>query len=192
MSLKLDRLPQIVLSTFADIQRFYGQLQIWWQKQAKAVEDHELIQDALIEGLDATDDALALAVDEIEQTQIDLAEAQADLEDTVDDLAAAQAEIDTNSTTLSDHATELADHETRIDAAEAAAPTYALKNQATGWTAPSGTLSRATFAAYAGQTVSNPPTQAQVQAIDDHVKLLSQRVAAALTDLIGPSDIFTT
>ena len=178
MSLKLDRLPQIVLSTFADIQRFYGQLQIWWQKQAKAVEDHELIQDALIEGLDATDDALALAVDEIEQTQIDLAEAQADLEDTVDDLAAAQAEIDANTDSL----TGL---DARLDVVEAAAPTYVLKDQTAAWVDPTGTASRATFASYAGQTVSNPPTQAEVQAIDDHVKILSQRLVALIGDLTG-------
>jgi len=52
-----------------------------------------------------------------------------------------------------------------------------------GWGSPSGTLSRAAYASYAGQTVSNPPTQAQMQALDDAVKALSQRVAALLTDL---------
>lgn len=53
----------------------------------------------------------------------------------------------------------------------------------TGWGAPSGTLSRAAYASYAGQTVSNPPTQAEVQQIDDALKLLSQVVVAILTDL---------
>lgn len=53
----------------------------------------------------------------------------------------------------------------------------------TGWGAPSGTLSRAAYASYAGQTVSNPPTQAEVQQIDDALKLVSQVVAAILTDL---------
>jgi hypothetical protein len=53
----------------------------------------------------------------------------------------------------------------------------------TGWGAASGTLSRAAYAAYAGQTVSNPPTQVEVQAIDDALKLLSETVAALITDL---------
>jgi len=53
----------------------------------------------------------------------------------------------------------------------------------TGWNAPTGTLARGTYAAYVGQTVSNPPTQAEMQALDDAVKLMSQTLAAALTDL---------
>lgn len=55
----------------------------------------------------------------------------------------------------------------------------------TGWGSPSGTLSRAAYAAYAGQTVSNPPTQAEMQTLDDAVKLLSQTFAAWLTDALG-------
>ena len=62
----------------------------------------------------------------------------------------------------------------------------------TGWTAPTGTASRATFATYAGQTISDPPTQAEVQAIDDHLKALSERLKALIDDatthgLIGPT-----
>ena len=53
----------------------------------------------------------------------------------------------------------------------------------TGWGAASGTLSRAAYASYAGQTVSNPPTQAEMQALDDAVKLLSRTVVALVTDL---------
>lgn len=63
--------------------------------------------------------------------------------------------------------------------------TQVVSSRKTGWGSPSGTLSRAAYAAYAGQTVSNPPTQAQVQALDDAVKLLSQTVAALLTDMHG-------
>lgn len=48
---------------------------------------------------------------------------------------------------------------------------------------PSGTLARTTFATYAGQTISNPPTQAEVQAIDDAVVIASQRLGALITDL---------
>jgi hypothetical protein len=60
-----------------------------------------------------------------------------------------------------------------------------LNARKTGWGSPSGTLSRAAYAAYAGQTVSNPPTQGEMQALDDAVKLLSRTVAALLTDLHG-------
>jgi hypothetical protein len=53
----------------------------------------------------------------------------------------------------------------------------------TGWGAASGTLSRAAYAAYAGQTYGASYVQATAQATDDAVKALSQRVAALITDL---------
>jgi hypothetical protein len=60
---------------------------------------------------------------------------------------------------------------------------YVLQDVGAAWVAPTGTPSRATFASYAGQTISAVPTQAEVQAIDDHVKVLSQRLMALITDL---------
>lgn len=56
-------------------------------------------------------------------------------------------------------------------------------NASTGWNAPTGSLSRGTYAAYAGQTISNPPTQAEVQTLDDAVKLMSQTLAGVITDM---------
>jgi len=61
----------------------------------------------------------------------------------------------------------------------------------TGWTAPTGTVSRATFNAGFTQTISNPPTQAEVQAVVVQVQVLSTRLAALELDLatlhlIGP------
>jgi hypothetical protein len=53
----------------------------------------------------------------------------------------------------------------------------------TGWGSPSGTLSRAAYAAYAGQSVSVGYVQAEAQATDDALKLLARVVAALLTDL---------
>lgn len=55
---------------------------------------------------------------------------------------------------------------------------------ATGWGTPSSTLARTTFTTYAGQTVSAAYVQAEVQAIDDHIKILSQRLGALITDLL--------
>jgi len=71
----------------------------------------------------------------------------------------------------------------RLAADSTAATGLAWIAASTGWGAASGTLSRAAYAAYAGQVISNPPTQAEVQALDDAVKLLSQTVAALLADL---------
>lgn len=59
-----------------------------------------------------------------------------------------------------------------------------VKSRKTGWGAPGATnLSRASYSSYAGQTISSPPTQAQVQSLDNAVKLLSQTVTALLNDL---------
>ena len=55
--------------------------------------------------------------------------------------------------------------------------------RATGWANPSGTAARANYAVFAGQTITNPPTQAEVQAIDDHVVILSQTLKALIIDL---------
>lgn len=59
------------------------------------------------------------------------------------------------------------------------------ENVQTGWGTPSGTLARTTFASYTGQTVSNPPTQAEMQALDDAVVIVSRRLAALVTDLLA-------
>lgn len=61
----------------------------------------------------------------------------------------------------------------------------------TGWTAPTGTVNRGTFNAGFTQTISNPPTQAEVQALVVQVQVLSTRLAALEEDLtthglIGP------
>lgn len=58
-------------------------------------------------------------------------------------------------------------------------------NVQAGWGTPSGTLARTTFASYAGQTISNPPTQAEVQALDDAVVIVSRRLAALVTDILA-------
>lgn len=54
----------------------------------------------------------------------------------------------------------------------------------TGWTAATGTAARTTWATFAGQTITNPPTQTEVQNIDDHMVILSQRLKALTDDLI--------
>jgi hypothetical protein len=61
----------------------------------------------------------------------------------------------------------------------------------TGWTAPTGAVSRATFNAGFTQTISNPPTQAEVQAVVVQLQVVTTRLAALELDLaslhlIGP------
>ncbi len=73
--------------------------------------------------------------------------------------------------------------QTDITALEDALPLYVLKAQTAAWVNPTGTLTRTTFAAYAGQTVSAAYVQAEAQATDNHVKVLSERLAALVTDL---------
>lgn len=48
---------------------------------------------------------------------------------------------------------------------------------------PTGTLSRASFATYTAPVISNPPTQAEVQAIADALQAVSRTLAALITDL---------
>jgi hypothetical protein len=58
-------------------------------------------------------------------------------------------------------------------------------NTQTGWGIPSSTLARTTFATYAGQVISAAPTQAEVQAIDNALVIVSQRLGALITDLMA-------
>ncbi len=71
---------------------------------------------------------------------------------------------------------------TRISQDEADAR-FVRQDLGASWTPPTGTAARTALASYPGQVVSSPPTQAQVQAIDDGLKALSQAVVAIITDL---------
>lgn len=53
----------------------------------------------------------------------------------------------------------------------------------TGFTAATGTADRSTFATYAAPTISASPTQAEVQAIANHVQILSRHIKAMVDDL---------
>ncbi len=74
--------------------------------------------------------------------------------------------------------------EIRVDALEAAGP-YVEQDVGPAWAAATGTAARSTFATFTGQMITNPPTQVEVQAIDDHVVILSQRLKALVDDLKG-------
>lgn len=63
--------------------------------------------------------------------------------------------------------------------------TKVVGTRKTGWGTATGTAARTTYATYASPTISNPPTQAEVQALADHVQILSQRLKALIDDLHG-------
>jgi peptidoglycan hydrolase CwlO-like protein len=140
------------------------QMQIHWQKTMEAIENAFVAVNETIAEIATTQEGLEEAQAELEVTQATLTTAVADI-------AAAQAAI----VTVQDDVTGL--QTTVLDAV--------LKDQTAAWATPTGTFLRTTFASYAGQTISNPPTQAEVQTIDDAVKGLSERLAALISDLRG-------
>lgn len=72
----------------------------------------------------------------------------------------------------------------RIAAGTAPEPdTYIRSGLMTGWASATGTASRAAFATYTAPTISNPPTQAQVQAMATHIQVLSRTLKAIIDDL---------
>ncbi len=107
-------------------------------------------------------------------TQEQLAETQlglAALDTTVTDLDGTVAAADAAIVSL----------DARIDAYDALAP-FVRQDQGAAWTAATGTEARTALAAYAGQTISNPPTQAEVQTLDDAVKAIGQHFVAFIND----------
>lgn len=148
-----------------------AQMQIHWQKTMEAIEGAFAGTNATITEIAATQEGLEDAQAALEVTQANLAAAQATLTTAVADIAAAQASI----ITIQDDVTGLS---TSFLVA-------VLKDQTVAWATPTGTLTRTTFASYAGQTVSAAYTQAEVQTIDDTVKGLSERLAALISDLRG-------
>lgn len=60
---------------------------------------------------------------------------------------------------------------------------YVHQHGTAAWAAPTGVASRATFAGYTAPTVSNPPTQAEVQGAATAAQTLSQHLVALLIDL---------
>lgn len=56
-----------------------------------------------------------------------------------------------------------------------------------GWTADTGTADRASHATYTAPTISNPPTQAEVQAIATALQAATQEIKALKDDLIAQS-----
>lgn len=101
----------------------------------------------------------------------------------VEDAASAQGTADDALWDASVAQASAEDAHDRADEAYELAEGRVAKSAGPAWSPATGTASRAGYAAYAGQTISNPPTQAEVQAIDDAVKAMSQAMVAIITDL---------
>ena len=67
--------------------------------------------------------------------------------------------------------------------------TYVAKDTTTNWVAQTGTAERTTMATYTAPTISNPPTQAEVQALANAVQALSRRQKALIDDLLSGGTI---
>lgn len=133
------------------------------------------------DGLRALNDALRDIV-----SAIDSAVAAQQSADTAQDQAIDAATEAANAALAASTAQSTADGAvTGASAALALASTAVQQDAGPSWSAATGTASRATFATYSGQVISAIPTQAEVQAIDDHVKLLSERMKALIDDLQG-------
>lgn len=139
-------------------------LQRWWQSVVEKIEAQESAQDDVIAELVLTQAALIATQDDLEATQADLAATQAEL-------ASAQ--------------TELATAVDNIVILQSDVALGVIKDQTPAWSTPGGTLTRSGFTSYGGQTIAGIYDAGQVQAIDDHVQVLSARLAALITDLRG-------
>ena len=64
-----------------------------------------------------------------------------------------------------------------------ASGTQVVTSRRTGWAAMTGTAARGVAAVHAAQTISSPPTQAQVQNIDNSLVIVAQRLKALIDDL---------
>lgn len=116
-----------------------------------------------IEAQEAAQDAL---IAQLTATQADLAATQTDLAATQSDLSVAVADIAAAQTAITGITSDLTN--------------YVLKDQTA---AP-------VYSAYAGQTVSNPPTQGEVQDLDDAVVALSAAVVGLIAAL-NTADVLT-
>jgi hypothetical protein len=99
-------------------------------------------------------------------------------------VVAVQDSVDAVAEDVEDQALSLASLDTRIDHFEALEP-FVRQDQGAAWTAPAATVSRAAVPAYVAPTITNPPTQAEVQAIATQLAALTSAVAGIVTDLQG-------
>lgn len=137
----------------------------WWQEVIEQIEA----------SIGAIQTALAAAI-----------AAQATADAAQDDAIAAATAAAAAATTAADAATAALAAQATANAALTPAQgdlVYVQRGLGPAWAAPTGTASRSTFATYAAPVISNPPTQAEVQAVADATQANSQRLKALIDDL---------
>lgn len=101
---------------------------------------------------------------------------------TVEEQNAAQQEaVDALQEANEDQNLTLTSLDTRIDHFELLEP-FVRQDQGPAWTAPAATASRAALPAYSAAAISNPPTQAEVQAIATQLAAVTGAAAGVITD----------
>jgi hypothetical protein len=108
-------------------------------------------------------------------------EKAAQLVQLIEDQAALTAAVETITEEQEDQNLSLVSLDARLDVFEALDP-FVQQDQTAVWAAATGTEARTALASYAGQTISNPPTQVEVQALDDAAKAISQHLVALIND----------
>lgn len=150
-----DPVEELRLPRLPSSQADWSALQVWWQKVVEQIEATVL---AINENITDVSNALAAAI-------------------------AAQATADTAQNAAIAAAADAAAAQTTANGALLDLGTKVSKSAGAPWDAATGTAARTTFATFPGQTISAPPTQAQVQAIDDHLVIVSRRMKALIDDL---------
>lgn len=67
--------------------------------------------------------------------------------------------------------------------------TYVAKDTTTNWAAQTGTAERTAMATYTAPAISNPPTQAEVQALATAMQGVSRRQKGLIDDLLSGGTI---
>jgi hypothetical protein len=117
----------------------------------------------------------------VPERTIRVLEKAAELTQLIQDAADLQSAVEDISEEQEDQNISLISLDARLDVFEALDP-FVRQDQTAAWTAATGTEARTALAAYAGQTISNPPTQAEVQTLDDAVKAIGQHLVALIND----------
>ncbi|QPQ55597.1 hypothetical protein IC614_03065 [Allosphingosinicella flava] len=95
----------------------------------------------------------------------------------------ADTKAETAQSTATDAATAAANAQNRADDAYDLADTKVERSAGPAWAAPSGASARTSVTAYTAPAISNPPTQAEVQALANALQEHSQAMVALITDL---------